>query len=734
LGYPLNENYLKLKLSIIFSLLLSFLFLFVGCQNADRKGHEQMVALLKKLNEQTNTPENYYKNSLRVGWYASKAEKSNNQIERLQFLFEKGCQELYAGFSVDAIKTFESLQDSLRFIEMDSVSLQSTYYTLKRHIALSWLRLGEQENCIQNHTTFSCTLPIHNKGFHQLKTGSEKAASIYFSLLKENVQDLESRWLYNLAQMTLGKYPDETPDVLLFPDSIFPLNKNNTPSFTEVGMKKGINQTGLSGGSIAEDFNNDGYIDLMVSSWELDDQVQLFYNQPNGTFKEVTKEAGLEGITGGLNMVHCDFNRDGFADILILRGAWRNQAGLLPNSLLRNNGDDTFTDITFEAGLKNLRPTQAACWQDFNGDDLPDLFIANETYSSIAPMPCELYINLGNEKFEEHSKTASIDLTGFFKGTTSSDYNNDGRPDIFISNLEGEDFLLKNVGNNDLGIPVFENTTVNAGLAGNFASFPCWFFDYNQDGLDDLMVFSLDFRRRNAFEDVVNDFFEIPTEADKARLYHNNGDGTFTNITDSIGLEKVLLVMGSNFGDINNDGWLDLYLGTGTPDLNTIIPNRLFLNEEGKYFQDITFQSGTGNIQKGHGVSFADFDLDGDLDIHITMGGAVEGDTYQNLLFENHIGSKNNWVKIETPKWKVGSQLELSFIEKGKQRKIFQKVGSGGSFGGSPFLQHIGLGQATKIDTLRITWSSSRKCQEFYDLAVNTYYIASPEKSLSLKN
>jgi hypothetical protein len=343
-------------------------------------------------------------------------------------------------------------------------------------------------------------------------------------------------------------------------------------------------------------------------------------------------------------------------------------------------------------------------------------------------MPCELYINRGNDRFEECSEAANLNVTGFLKGVAAGDYDQDGKPDLFISNLEGQDYLLKNMGNNEAGQPVFENVTTRAGLGGDYASFPAWFFDYNQDGWEDLMVFSLDFRRRNALDDAVHDFLGLPTSADKARLYRNNGDGTFTNMADSLGLDKVLLAMGSNFGDINNDGWPDLYVGTGTPNLNTIVPNRLFLNRNGQYFQDITFPSGTGNIQKGHGVSFADFDHDGDLDIHITMGGAVEGDTYQNLLFENTLNTKNNWVKVETPKWKIGTRLELIFRENGQQRTVFQQVSSGGSFGGSPLQQHIGVGEAAVIDTLRIRWSSSGQVQEHYQLAVNTTYRASPSE------
>ena len=108
----------------------------------------------------------------------------------------------------------------------------------------------------------------------------------------------------------------------------------------------------------------------------------------------------------------------------------------------------------------------------------------------------------------------------------------------------------------------------------------------------------------------------------------------------------VFATMGCNFGDFDNDGLLDFYLGTGEPDLSVLVPNRMFKNVDGRRFADITASSGTGNLQKGHGVSCADWDRDGDLDIFIEMGGATPGDRYHNILFENP-GQGNNWLTVK---------------------------------------------------------------------------------------
>src|SRR5438045_7948375 len=104
--------------------------------------------------------------------------------------------------------------------------------------------------------------------------------------------------------------------------------------------------------------------------------------------------------------------------------------------------------------------------------------------------------------------------------------------------------------------------------------------------------------------------------------------------------------MGNNFGDLDNDGWRDFYLGTGDPNLSTLIPNRMFRNAEGRFFQDVTTAGGFGHLQKGHGIAFGDIDNDGDQDVFEKMGGAVEADHYRSVLYENP-GNDNRWLKLK---------------------------------------------------------------------------------------
>jgi len=178
---------------------------------------------------------------------------------------------------------------------------------------------------------------------------------------------------------------------------------------------------------------------------------------------------------------------------------------------------------------------------------------------------------------------------------------------------------------------------------------------------------------------------------------------------------------------LNNDGYLDFYLGTGAPDYRSIVPNRMFLNKSGQIFEDVTFSGGFGHIQKGHGVSFADFDNDGDQDVYAVMGGSVSGDKFQNALFENPIESAN-WIKIKligssANKSALGAKIKVVIRENGVSRNIYKTVSSGGSFGANSLTQTIGLGQADEIVSLSILWPDAQKnTTELESLKPNRFY------------
>jgi len=411
---------------------------------------------------------------------------------------------------------------------------------------------------------------------------------------------------------------------------------------------------------------------------------------------------------------------------LVLRGAWLRDEGRFPKSLLRNNGDGTFEDVTEAAGLLSFKPTQTAVWVDYDNDGWLDLFVGYESVGG-STNRCDLYHNNGNGTFTECAVESGVDFVGFVKGVCSADFNHDGRPDLFLSVLGAPNVLFRNDGpvTNAAGKVVwkFADVAKQAGVTEPLYSFPCWFFDDDNDGWDDLFV--CDYGVRDV-GDVCADYLGLPTNAERPRLYHNNHDGTFTDVTRQTGLYRVLLGMGANFGDLDNDGFLDFYIGTGDPNLATVIPNRMFRNDAGKRFQDVTASGGFGNLQKGHGVSFGDIANDGDQDIYENMGGAVSGDVYHNVLYLNP-GNSNHWITlklegVQSNRAAVGARIRVVVASASGEHGYYKTVGTGGTFGASPLRQEIGLGQANAITRVEIFWPRTGKTQVLTGLEMDRFY------------
>jgi hypothetical protein len=488
-------------------------------------------------------------------------------------------------------------------------------------------------------------------------------------------------------------------------------------------LKSGLaDDMALSGGSITEDFNKNGFIDIMASSWGLSDQLQYFENTGEGFFVEKTDEAGLTGITGGLNMIHADYNNNGYPDVLVLRGAWLGEAGHHPNSLLRNNGDGTFTDVTESSGILSFHPTQTAVWADFNNNGWLDLFIGNESTPE-DPHSSELYLNNQDGTFTNVTLQAGVSINRYVKGVTAGDFNNNGFQDLYISVMGGPNILLLNNGPNNRGVPLFLNVSERAGVTEPHTSFPTWFWDYNNNGWLDLFVSGYDVT--NA--DVAREYLGMSVEAEMPRLYRNNGDGTFTDVTAETGLDKVMYTMGSNFGDLDNDGYLDFYVGTGDPDMRALMPNRMFRNAHGSHFEEVTASGGFGHLQKGHGVSFADLNNNGHQDIFTVIGGALEGDVYMNALFENP-GNDHNWITLmfegeQSNRYGVGNRIRFTVREGDSLRTIHRTVTTGGSFGSSVLQLETGLGNAEEIMEIEIFWPAGETTQHFTSVGMNQYYL-----------
>lgn len=423
-------------------------------------------------------------------------------------------------------------------------------------------------------------------------------------------------------------------------------------------------------------------------------------------------------------MAHADYDNDGDRDLLVLRGAWGGEAGRHPNSLLKNQGAGTFVDATRSAGLFSLHPTHSAAWGDYDNDGWLDLYVGNE--SSPAPKPehaNELFRNRGDGTFTEVAGDNGVAHVGFVKGLAWGDYNNDGMLDLYLSHLNGDNALYRNEGE---GVGKrFVEVGKEAGVQEPYVSFPTWFWDYDNDGWQDILVAGFDMADLG---DMAAVHLGLPFGAEHHRLYRNNGDGTFAEVARDVGLDKVILTMGANFGDLDNDGWLDCYFGTGMPDLRALLPNRMYRNAEGERFQDVTTAGGFGTLQKGHGISFGDLDNDGDQDIYQVLGAAFEGDIYANVLLENP-GHGNSWVTlflegVQSNRDAIGARVCVRVTTPaGISRDIYVTVGTGGSFGSSSLRQEIGLGDAVSIDYVEVRWPRDGSFQRFAQIEPNGAYL-----------
>lgn len=715
-----------MKIHAVYKKLTMAFFLCCLLSCSEQSSEEKMLQILAETKLKLFSYRNSFCPEAKLAFCDSLLKTLTMSDETLiqKTTFQKAHALLEEGMTAEAIILLEKLAEDKK---LPTVMAQ----IVDTDLGMAYLRLGEQTNCISNHSAEACIFPIKGGGIHKIQTGSRAAIEQYQAILGRNYDDLESRWLLNISYMTLGEYPQNVPANLLIPNMGVSKVTQDIKPFDDVATDLKIDIKNMAGGAILEDFDNDGYTDIVTSSISINEEMHYFKNNGNGTFSDLSEKSGLKKFTGGLNIMQTDYNNDGFKDIFVTRGAWHvGIYGEQPNSLLRNNGNGTFTDVTIDAGLLSFHPTQTATWNDFNNDGWLDLFIGNESPTDDQLSfghPCEFYINNKNGTFSEISEKANCHINAFVKGVTSGDYNNDGWQDLFVSTMSGRKYLLKNTGL-VRGKPHFEDVTGAANLdKEQNRTFPTWFWDFDNDGWLDIFVGDYTFANKSLAYYAATDYLNNPiTYTGQPFLYRNNHDGTFTNVTEAMGLNKTAFTMGSNFGDIDNDGFLDMYLGTGNPDYKSLVPNKMFRNNKGKNFEDVTTLAKVGNLQKGHGVAFADMDNDGDQDIYIEMGGAFRGDAYQNSFFRNPGQNNNHWLSMElegteSNKAAIGSRIKISFREDGIPRTIYRDVNSGGSFGSSPLKREIGLGKATMIDEIEIKWNGSGLKQVFKNLPADQF-------------
>jgi hypothetical protein len=611
-------------------------------------------------------------------------------------------------FEGEPKRAYDLMSETRSWVEKYGPLSELGLYTVIYFQGIAAMRLGETDNCVNCLGESSCIIPIVPSAVHTNPTGSRLAVRHFTEYLKEFPDDLGIRWLLNVAHMTLGEYPQKVDPRYLVSLDHFTRSEFDIGKFREISHVAGLDRPTLAGGAVMDDFDQDGRLDLAVTNFEPTQPMSFYHNKGDGTFEDRSQSAGLSQCLGGKYLVQTDFNNDGRLDLFVSRGAWFLLP--MPQTLLRNEGEGRFKDVTKEAGLTASVNSTSSRWADYDNDGWLDVFLVCERPGN------RLYHNRGNGTFEDVTARANIAPppgVAFSKGADWIDFDNDDYPDLFVNNLTNDARLYHNNRNG-----TFTDVTKSMGIDGPSKGFACWAWDYDNDGWLDIFATCFDY----SLADIVKGLVGKPHERLSNRLFRNVEGKRFENKTKEAGLDLVFATMGCNFGDYDNDGYLDFYLGTGDPDLSTLVPNRMFKNVGGKRFAEITGTSGTGHLQKGHGVSCADWDNDGDVDVFIETGGAIPGDRFHSLLFQNP-GQGNHWLKIKLVGKKTnrpGIGVRIKAVTAGPQPlTIHQRVSSGSSWGANPLDSHVGLAKADKVAELEIHWPTSGTTQVFHDIPAN---------------
>jgi hypothetical protein len=503
--------------------------------------------------------------------------------------------------------------------------------------------------------------------------------------------------------------------------------------------KKYIIETTGSGVAFI-DYDNDGWPDVFLVNGSTlagfpqgqEPTSHLYHNNGDGTFTDVTKKAGVALTGWGQGVCAGDYDNDGWVDLFVT--LWGH------NVLLHNNGDGTFTDVTKKTGLSHdkVRWGTGCAFVDYDRDGKLDLFVSeyvdfdpNHTPEPGSSSLCqwkgisvmcgprglkgtrnELYHNNGDGTFTDVSEKSGVSKTDPYYCFTAltGDFDNDGWPDIFVACDSTPSLLFRN--NHD---GTFAEIAVKAGVA------------YNEDGREEagMGAHAMDYDG-DGWLDIIRTNFSDETST----LYHNNGDGTFTDVTyvSGLGVNTQFLGWGTLFVDVDNDGWPDLFMANGhvypevdSNGLNSTFRERkvLYWNQHNGKFKDISLDSGPGITTpfNSHGVAAADFDNDGAIEILVNNSHDAP-----SLLKNN--GDHGRWISLKLVGTKsnrdaIGARVTVSAAGHNQ----LQEVRSGGGYiSQSDFRLHFGLGKAAKAETVEVKWPSGQR-QVFHDVEADKFYL-----------
>ncbi len=493
-----------------------------------------------------------------------------------------------------------------------------------------------------------------------------------------------------LTTRSIGGYPAHVPEK--FRMDLLAGYETPRVKFENIASKIGMDKICAGRGTAVFDFNNDGLLDIVVTAAHAG--CTLYRNNGDGTFSDVTVGSGLDQCINGFVIIAGDYDNDGFQDLFVTRlGFYYGDCGLY-----HNNGDGTFTNVTEQAGLLSWGPSYAASWVDYDCDGRLDLFV-NYNLGGMFDRRSQnrLFHNNGDGTFTDVTKESGLANVCTTIGSCWGDYNDDGYPDLFLSSGLGRPQLFRNNGDG-----TFTDVSIEAGLTDYVVGTTCCFADYNNDGLLDIVQYS--------WADHEDAIYTMktgrgPDDGAPLVIYHNNGDGTFTPKTRELGLVGCWGTMSGSFGDVNNDGYIDLLLGNGSPRMERLEPFILLENDKGT-FSNTTFAAGLPFSGKSHGTNCADLFGDGRMSIIIAAGGAYPGDLMQTAVHcpttlpGNYLNVRLRGVRSN----RDGNGARITLLSGGK--KQIREVTNGSSFGCLPAEQHFGLGTATQVDSIEIRWPS----------------------------